>query len=116
MVARDDSVIRGSLIACLIFLVLSLALNFFLWSSANTAGNDADAATERLRTVQSQVAQMENQIQRMKAMLGVGGFTQAEIDEMKQNAAEDPEMQAIEEQFARDMSYFGPEVETQNQN
>lgn len=116
MVARDDSVIRGSLIACLIFLVLSLALNFFLWRSSNTAGADADAASERLRTVQSQVSQMENQLQRMKAMLGVGGFTQAEIDEMKQNAAEDPEMQAIEEQFARDMSYFGPEVEPQNQN
>ncbi len=50
---------------------------------------------------------MQTQASRMKAMLGVGGFTQAEIDEMKENAADDPDMQAIEEQFAKDMSYFG---------
>ncbi len=116
MVARDDSVIRGSLIACMIFLVLSIALNFFLWRWGDTQAKTADDASTRLGTVQRQVAQMENQALRMKAMLGVGGFTQAEIDEMKQNAAEDPDMQAIEEQFAKDMSYFGQDVEAQNRN
>lgn len=116
MVARDDSVIRGSLIACLIFLVLSLALNFFLWRSANTSSADATSAGERLANVQRDVSTKENQLQRLKAMLGIGGFTQAEIDEMKQNASEDPEMQAIEDQYAKDMSYFGAEVEAQNRN
>lgn len=116
MVARDDSVIRGSLIACLIFLVLSLALNFFLWQSANTASADAASAGERLNAVQRDVSSKENQLQRLKSMLGIGGFSQAEIDEMKQNASEDPEMQVIEEQFAKDMSYFGVEIEAQNRN
>ncbi|MBL6723686.1 MAG: hypothetical protein ISQ09_01195 [Rubripirellula sp.] len=116
MVARDDSVIRGSLIACLIFLVLSLALNFFLWRSANTSSADATSAGDRLANVQRDVSTKENQLQRLKAMLGIGGFTQAEIDEMKQNASEDPEMQAIEDQYAKDMSYFGAEVEAQNRN
>jgi enamine deaminase RidA (YjgF/YER057c/UK114 family) len=116
MVARDDSVIRGSLIACMIFLVLSIALNFFLWRWGDTQATESAGAADRLRTIQTQVAQMENQAQRMRAMLGVGGFTQAEIDEMRQNAASDPQMQAIEEQFSRDMSYFGPEVEPQNRN
>ena len=116
MVARDDSVIRGSLIACLIFLVLSLALNFFLWRSANTSSADATAAGDRLRTVQENVTSQENQLRRLKAMLGVGGFTQAEIDEMKQNASADPEMQAIEDRFTKDMAYFGAEVDAQNRN
>ena len=116
MVARDDSVIRGSLIACLIFLVLSLALNFFLWRSANTSSADATAAGDRLRTVQENVTSQENQLRRLKAMLGVGGFTQAEIDEMKQNASADPEMQAIEDRFTKDMAYFGADVDAQNRN
>jgi enamine deaminase RidA (YjgF/YER057c/UK114 family) len=114
--ARDDSVIRGSLIACMIFLVLSIALNFFLWFWGDTQAIEAAEATERLSTVQSQVAKMETLAGRLKAMLGRGGFSQAEIDEMKQNAADDPDMQAIEEQFSRDMSYFGPDVEPQNRN
>lgn len=114
--ARDDSVIRGSMITCMIFLVLSVALNFFLWHSSNTSSAEAQAAAERLATVQSQVATMETRANRMKAMLGVGNFTQAEIDEMSQNTSDDPDMQVIEERFARDMSYFGQEVEPQNRN
>jgi hypothetical protein len=114
--ARDDSVIRGSLIACMIFLVLSIALNFFLWRWGDTQANEAASAGDRLRNTQAEVAAQENKIKRMQAMLGVGGFTQAEIDEMKQSASEDPDMQAIEEQYNRDMAYFGSEVEPQNRN
>ena len=116
MVARDDSVIRGSLIACMIFLVLSIALNFFLWRNGNVQGIEAESANGRLQTAQTQVRQLDDQITRMKAMLGQGGFTQAQIDEMKANASDNPEMQAIEEQYTKDMSYFGSEVEPQNRN
>ncbi len=116
MVARDDSVIRGSLIACLIFLVLSLALNFFLWRNGNQASLDATAAADRLSNVQEAVSEKDNQLRRLKAMLAVGSFTQAEIDEMKQSSTDDPEMKAIEDQFAKDMSYFGAEVEPLNRN
>lgn len=116
MVARDDSVIRGSFIACMIFLVLSICLNFFLWLWGDTQAGKALEATDRLSAVQTEVAQMKTQSDRMKNMLGRGGFTQAEIDEMKKSATDDADMQAIEEQFAKDMSYFGPEVEPQNRN
>lgn len=116
MVARDDSVIRGSLIACMIFLVLSIALNFFLWRNGNVQAIEAETARGRLQTTQSTVSTMENQMTRMKAMLGQGGFTQAQIDEMKSNSSDDPEMQAIEEQYTKDMSYFGSEIEPQDRN
>ena len=116
MVARDDTVIRGSFIACLIFLVLSLALNFFLWRWGDARDTEAEEAGGRLETVQSRVQELETQTSLMKNMLGLGGFTQAEIDEMKSNVSADPEMQAIENAFTRDMSYFGPEVEPQNRN
>ena len=116
MVARDDSVIRGSLIACMIFLVLSIALNFFLWFAVDTSQSEASQAKDLKQAADGQIRQMETQIARLKTMLGVGSFTQAEIDEMKQNASDDADMQAIEEKFATDMSYFGAEVEPQNQN
>ncbi len=116
MVARDDSVIRGSFIACMIFLVLSMALNFLLWRWGNLASIDEASAAERLQTVQSQVQQMTSQAMRMKAMLGVGQFTEAEIEEMKRNSSDDPDMQTIEDQFAKDMSYFGQEVGAEDRN
>ncbi|TWU47203.1 hypothetical protein Poly51_50010 [Rubripirellula tenax] len=116
MVARDDSVIRGSLIACMIFLVLSLALNFFLWRSGNFAAQEAAATDARLQTINSNVRTMESQISRFKGMLGQEPFTQAQIDEMKTGTSEDPVMQAIEEQFTKDMSYFGSEIEPQDRN
>ncbi len=116
MAARDDSVIRGSLIACMIFLVLSIALNFFLWRNGNFLAIEAETNAGRMETINSQVRGMESKLTRLKAMLGQGGFTQAQIDEMKQNASDDPEMQAIEEQYTKDMANFGADVEPQERN
>ena len=114
--ARDDSVIRGSLIACMIFLVLSLVLNFFLYRNGDVQASEAETAKGRLQKVNSQVRTMENQLVRMKAMLGVGGFTQAQIDEMKSNSSDDVDMTVIEQKFARDMTVFGPEVPPEKRN
>lgn len=116
MVARDDSVIRGSLITCLIFLVLSVALNFFLWRSVNVSGIEAQTAGTRLLKAQNQVRNMESQSIRMKSMLGFGSFTQEELDAMKEDQDADPEIAAIEQQFATHMSLFGQEMDAQERN
>ncbi len=116
MVARDDSVIRGSLIACMIFLVLSIGLNFLLWHWGDTQAAEADKARGQLANVNSQIQTMSSQAAMMKAMLGVGGLTQAEFDRMSETAGADPEMAAIEEQFVKDMALFGPEVDPQTRN
>lgn len=107
MVARDDSVIRGSLIACLIFLGLSLALNFFFWHWGNTQATEAESAKGRMTALQNDLRTREDQARLMKAMLGVGGLTDAEFEMLSQSASGDPEMEAIEEQFVKDMAYFG---------
>ena len=111
MVARDDTVIRGSLITCLIFLVLSLALNFFLWSSGNTARLDAETADNKLRTAQAEARKMTTQIDRLKSMMGFGSFTEAELNAMKENAGDDPVMAEVEQQFATHMGFFGQDVD-----
>ncbi len=116
MVARDDSVIRGSLIACLIFLVLSLCLNFFLWRHGNTVATQEKNMGDRLRSVQEEVTNLTTQADRMKAMLGVGSFTQAQIDEMKENVSDDADMEQIEKDYSVAMSYFPAETEASERN
>ncbi|KLU05102.1 hypothetical protein RISK_002864 [Rhodopirellula islandica] len=116
MAARDDSVIRGSLIACLIFLVLSLALNFFLWSWGDTQAETAAGANERLQARGNELQTMQSEATLMKAMLGVGGLSQAQFDQLTSSTGGDPEIEAIEQNFARDMALFGPEVDPQNRN
>ena len=116
MVARDDSVIRGSLIACLIFLVLSLCLNFFLWRHGNTVAMQEKNMSDRLKSVQAEVANLTSQASRMKTMLGVGSFTQAQIDEMKEDDSGDADMEQIEKDYTIAMSYFPAETEASERN
>lgn len=116
MAARDDSVIRGSLITCLILLVLSIALNIFLYLLSDRRGTEAADAKQRLTAVQTTVRENGDKLTRLKAMLGQGSFTAAELEEMQTNVSGDPEMQAIEERFARDMSLFDANVEAQDRN
>jgi hypothetical protein len=116
MAARDDSVIRGSLITSLIVLVLSLALNFFLYRWGSTSSIEADRTREQLTTTQNQVRTSSERITLMKAMMGVGTVSEAEFELLRQSASGDPEMEAIERQFIQDMAYLGPEVDAQNRN
>lgn len=116
MAARDDSVIRGSLITCLILLVLSIALNIFLYLLSDRAKTESASSADRLRTVQDQARVNEGNLTRLKAMLGEGSFTQAELDEMTANLSDDPAMQAIEQKFARDMSMFDATIEAADRN
>ncbi len=116
MVARDDSVIRGSLIASLIFLVLSLALNFFLWSWGDKSAATAAAAKDQMTASTAEVRSLSGQNQLMKAMLGAGSMSQAEFEQLSKTQTDDPEMEVIEKQFVKDMSFFGPDVDPQNRN
>jgi len=116
MVARDDSVLRGSLITSLIFLVLLAALAIFLWRWGDTQAETAANAQERLTNAQNQVRELTSQNDLMKAMLGVGGVTEAEFNRLAESVADDPEMETILRQYERDMSYFGQDVDPQNRN
>lgn len=116
MVARDDSVIRGSLIASLIFLVLSLALNIFLWQWGDTQSSTAENAREQLTSTQNNLRELTDQASLMQAMLGAGTTTEAQFETLAASAEGIPEMEAILLQYQEDMSLFGQEVEAQNRN
>ncbi len=116
MVARDDSVIRGSLIASLIFLVLSLALNFFFWRWGNVQSLEIERASTQLANANDALRKKTSQADLMKAMLGVGEVTEANFQVLRESVGGDAEMEAIEQRFVQDMAYFGPEVDPSNRN
>ncbi|WP_168563865.1 hypothetical protein [Crateriforma spongiae] len=116
MVARDDSVIRGSLIASLVILVLSFALNIFLWQWGGSQADTADRAKEQLSSTQQTLRVLQSKADLMKAMLGVGGSTEAEREELIRSVGGEEDMQAIIAQYQTDMAYFGQEVAPQDQN
>ena len=116
MVARDDSVIRGSLIASLIFLVLSFALNFFLWSWGDGQAIIANAKNEDVGERDATIRELENSNSLMKSMLGFGTTTQAEFDQMASTTGSDPEMNQILSQYTSDMTAFGPADDEQKRD
>jgi hypothetical protein len=116
MVARDDSVIRGSLIASLIFLVLSLAVNFFFWKWGNTQALEAQRANDQLANANDALRKKTSQADLMKAMLGAGQVSEATFQVLRESVGGDPEMEAIEKRYVQDMAYFGPEVDAANRN
>ncbi len=119
MVARDDSVQRGSSIAARIFLVLlvfSIVLNYFLYRWGDTQRHHVESAQTRLLATQTELGTQVDQAQLMKTMLGLGALTKAKFDVLKQGASGDPDMDAISLSFVRDMALFGPDVELQNRN
>lgn len=116
MPARDDSVIRGGLIACIIFLVLSLIANFLLWRWADTSGETARTAQSNLTEAQTTLQRQSQKIDYLQGVIGVGNLTQAELDNLSERAAGDPDFDKVVTDVQTAMSYFGPEVDPSRKN
>lgn len=116
MPARDDSVIRGSLIACSIFLVLSLIANFLLWRWADTSDTTAKNANSSLTEAQATIQRQSNRINYLQGVIGVGELTQAELDNYAESGAGDANFDKVVADVATAMSYFGPEVDPSRKN
>jgi len=118
MAARgDDSVIRGSLITCMILLVLSMAANFFFYRWGNIKSTEYETAKSQLDNARGSLAGLTSQTELMKSMLGSGEkLSEEAFTSLSQNAGSDPDMDAIEKRFVQDMTYFGPEVDASSRN
>jgi len=116
MAVRDDSFIRGTMITSLIFLVLSLVLNFLLYRWGSTGTTEALQAKSQLQTTQNDLRTANDRTLLMKAMMGQGALSAAEFDTLRSSLGGDADMQALLAQFDNDMAYLGPEVDGQNRN
>ncbi|NND97553.1 MAG: hypothetical protein HKN47_09525 [Pirellulaceae bacterium] len=116
MAARDDSVIRGSLIACMILLVLSLALNYFFWRWGDVQSQQASSKQSQLDNAQNEIRTLSEQIITFKEMLGVEVMSEEKFNSLANSSSGDAEMDLIATNFVRDMSYFGQEADAQTKN
>ena len=116
MAARDDSVIRGSLIACMILLVLSFAVNYFFWKTANLASKDAADIKARLETANNGIRDAEEKILTFKEMLGVGQMSDEKFKSLATSSSGDPQMDTITAQYVKDMAVFGAEIDAASRN
>lgn len=117
MAVRDDSVIRGSLIACSIFLFLSLVLNFLLWRMGDTASSEATTAKNQLQDANNTVRRQNDRISYLKAVIGVGEVTEAQLEQLAESgSAGDPDMEKVISDVKGALTYFGPEVDPSRKN
>jgi len=116
MAARDDSFIRGTMITSLIFLVLSLALNFMLYRWGSTSSIEAERVKGQLTSLQNDLRTGNDRITLMRAMMGQGGLSDAEFETLRSSVGGDADMQTILAQFDTHMAVLGPEVDAQNRN
>ncbi|MCO8121983.1 hypothetical protein NHH03_09565 [Stieleria sp. TO1_6] len=107
MAARDDSVIRGSLITCLILLVLSFALNFILWRWGNTQAQQEQLKQDSLTNAQNEVRTLSEQNDDFKAMLGARLMSEDKYESFANSSSGDAEFDQIATQFYQDMKIFG---------
>lgn len=110
MAARDDSVIRGSLITCLILLVLSIALNGLLWSWGDGESGDQEIIAKKLSDTQTELRDTEERRITLMKMLGDEPMTDDEYEALASTSSGDAEFDALAAKFYRDMNAFGDDV------
>lgn len=109
MAVRDDSVIRGGLITCVIFLLLSLVGNYFMYQSSDKASTELAQSKEELNQARADVRARGTENLLMKAMLGIGEVTEDEFNGMKDSVGADQDMNQIQKQYVDDMTLMtGP--------
>lgn len=115
-VARDDSVIRGSLIAALILLVLSLALNYFLYRWGDEQSSSEKSKSTQLANANQSIASLSGQLETLKKMLGVGVMSDAEFQGLATSDSGDPDIDSIAQRFVQDVSQMGQAIDPANRN
>ncbi|MEO1526623.1 MAG: hypothetical protein AAFX06_14400 [Planctomycetota bacterium] len=116
MAARDDSVIRGSLITCIILLVLSLALNFLIWSWGGRMAEQEQRKSDQLASAQQSIRDFEEKVIIYEAMMGTGQLTQDQYDACSGGGFADESLNKIGQQFVSDMTVFGNEIDPEQRN
>ncbi len=118
MAARDRNLFAWqAYVITMSFVVVGLlvALGFSIASSSNTQKSMTDAVNQT-RTANENVRKLSSEVEYINGMLGQRPFTEAEWKQMKESAPADAKFAALQAQFDKDMSLFGPSEPIQNKN
>src|SRR5690349_414780 len=104
---------QGLQIAVIIFAMLTILLAVFTYvffAQSQTAHKDLESKNKQLADAQSNLSKANARVTIMKAALGVGDVTPADVDLAKGQAGDDPEIKQVMDQFATDMALIGDQV------
>lgn len=118
MAARDRNLFAWqAYVIAMSFVVVGLlvALGFSIASSSNTQKSMSDALSQA-KSANENMRKLNGEVEYIKGMLGQRQFTEAEWKQMKETAPSDPQFGAVQAQYEKDMSLFGPSEPIQNKN
>ena len=118
MAARDRNLFAWqAYVIAMSFVVVGLlvALGFSIASSSNTQKSMTDAVNQA-KAANDTMRKLNGEVEYIKGMLGQRQFTEAEWKQMRESAPSDPQFAALQAQYEKDMSLFGPSEPIQNKN
>ena len=98
---------QGLQIAVIIFAMLTIILaitTYVFFAQSQTAQKDLDSKNKALADANGQVGKLNARLTVMKAALGVGDVTPADVDLAKGQAGDDAEVKQVLDQLAQDMA------------
>ncbi|MFO1065640.1 MAG: hypothetical protein U0892_17390 [Pirellulales bacterium] len=88
--------------------VLVLVGTFLLWRAYSDLQKKNAELAGQVSTAQKEVSSGVMRVQRLKAMIGYGNLTEAELANMATSTSADPELAEVEANFTKDMKLFDP--------
>jgi len=104
---------QGLQIAVIIFAMLTIILaitTYVFFAQSQTTQKTLDGKTKQMADLQGQVGKLNARLTVMKAALGVGDVTAADVDLAKGQAGDDAEVKQVLDQLTQDMAVIGDQA------
>lgn len=108
MAVRDRNLFvwQAYVIASSIVSLLLLVGLFFLWRAYSDKSAQYTTQGERLASVQSEFSTANQQVDRLLSMMGVGQWSESDLQAMAEKFKADAKLQAVEAEFAKVQTLF----------
>jgi hypothetical protein len=108
MAVRDRNLVvwQGYVIASSIVSLLLIVGTFFLWRAYNDQSVQLEAQAQTLNGVRQEFTTAKLQVDRLLSMMGVGTWSESDLQNMSERAMQDPTLQVVEQEFAKALKLF----------
>jgi hypothetical protein len=98
--------LKAYVLTCTIISALLLLGTFFIWRAWSDKSRQLEAKVEELRTKNDDFTKVQGRYNRLRAMLGQGQWSQADLDQMEATFKSDAELAPLEQEFANLKTLF----------
>jgi hypothetical protein len=108
MAVRDRNLFvwQAYVIASSIVSLILLVSLFFLWRAFSDKSSQYEAQGQRLASAQQDFSSANQQVDRLLSMMGIGQWTESDLQNMAERSKQDPKLQLVEQEFAKAQTLF----------